>query len=144
VILFLIGAYLAIVSWWSIRRQGVVWAKSATARRFLQPTTLTITPVGVKLDTALTQSSMAWPLITEISTTPDRQFVLLSLDRQQTIMIPARAFEDAHALDSFIEEAGQLHRQYVGSRMLCPKCQYDLRGDPDAGCPECGWQREQR
>ncbi len=24
----------------------------------------------------------------------------------------------------------------------CPMCKYDLRGDLDAGCPECGWNRE--
>ncbi len=27
-------------------------------------------------------------------------------------------------------------------RGLCIKCGYDLRGDFSAGCPECGWQRE--
>lgn len=24
----------------------------------------------------------------------------------------------------------------------CPECRYDLRGNPDSGCPECGWNRE--
>ena len=24
----------------------------------------------------------------------------------------------------------------------CPACGYDLRGGKDAGCPECGWRRE--
>ncbi len=24
----------------------------------------------------------------------------------------------------------------------CISCGYDLRGDPDTGCPECGWNRE--
>jgi hypothetical protein len=27
-------------------------------------------------------------------------------------------------------------------RGRCPECQYDLRGDVGAGCPECGWGRE--
>ena len=27
-------------------------------------------------------------------------------------------------------------------RGLCIKCAYDLRGDFSAGCPECGWRRE--
>ena len=27
-------------------------------------------------------------------------------------------------------------------RGRCPKCAYDLRGDTDEGCPECGWGRE--
>ena len=27
------------------------------------------------------------------------------------------------------------------SKGLCPRCAYDLRGDLDSGCPECGWNR---
>ena len=29
-------------------------------------------------------------------------------------------------------------------RGLCPTCKYDLRGDLDAGCPECGWNRAEQ
>jgi ABC-type siderophore export system fused ATPase/permease subunit len=25
---------------------------------------------------------------------------------------------------------------------ICPSCFYDLRGDTNAGCPECGWGRD--
>ena len=28
-------------------------------------------------------------------------------------------------------------------RGRCPRCAYDLRGQLDAGCPECGWNRQQ-
>jgi len=28
-------------------------------------------------------------------------------------------------------------------RGRCPRCGYDLRGNLSAGCPECGWQREE-
>jgi len=24
---------------------------------------------------------------------------------------------------------------------VCPECEYDLKGIPEAGCPECGWGR---
>ncbi len=27
--------------------------------------------------------------------------------------------------------------------LRCPECGYDLRGDFSAGCPECGWRREE-
>lgn len=32
--------------------------------------------------------------------------------------------------------------QYWLARGMCPQCQYILRGDTDAGCPECGWNRD--
>ena len=31
----------------------------------------------------------------------------------------------------------------LARRGRCLKCGYDLRGDPAAGCPECGWKREE-
>ena len=36
---------------------------------------------------------------------------------------------------------GATKRALRTRRGLCPKCKYDLRGDLDAGCPECGWNR---
>ena len=33
-------------------------------------------------------------------------------------------------------------REIRRRRGRCLKCGYDLRGDYDAGCPECGWNRE--
>lgn len=36
----------------------------------------------------------------------------------------------------------QLKRARRRRRGRCPKCNYDLRGDFDPGCPECGWGRE--
>ena len=36
-----------------------------------------------------------------------------------------------------------LRRQIRRRRGRCPKCGYDLRGDLAAGCPECGWGREE-
>ena len=32
-------------------------------------------------------------------------------------------------------------RRYRGH---CPRCDYDLRGNSGAGCPECGWKRSDR
>ncbi len=36
-----------------------------------------------------------------------------------------------------------LRRFIRHKRGLCIKCGYDLRGDFSAGCPECGWRREE-
>ena len=38
-----------------------------------------------------------------------------------------------------------LHRRFrVAAREgACPACGYDLRGELEAGCPECGWKREE-
>ncbi len=36
-----------------------------------------------------------------------------------------------------------LKRAMRRRRGRCPMCKYDLRGDLDAGCPECGWGREE-
>jgi hypothetical protein len=35
-----------------------------------------------------------------------------------------------------------LRRHVRVRRGRCPKCGYDLRGSFDAGCPECGWNRQ--
>ncbi len=35
-----------------------------------------------------------------------------------------------------------LRRLIRSRRGHCIKCGYDLRGSPEAGCPECGWNRE--
>jgi hypothetical protein len=37
-----------------------------------------------------------------------------------------------------------LRRRMRRSRGLCTMCGYDLRGDIDAGCPECGWGRPRK
>lgn len=37
-----------------------------------------------------------------------------------------------------VSKARYLRRRRCG---LCPRCGYDLRGDPASGCPECGWGR---
>ena len=36
---------------------------------------------------------------------------------------------------------GAARRGLRKRRGLCPMCAYDLRGDLDTGCPECGWNR---
>ena len=36
-----------------------------------------------------------------------------------------------------------LRRHFRRKRGRCLKCGYDLRGDLDKGCPECGWKREE-
>ncbi len=38
---------------------------------------------------------------------------------------------------------GAARRGLRKKRGRCPLCAYDLRGDLDAGCPECGWNREE-
>ncbi len=41
-----------------------------------------------------------------------------------------------------ILNARQIRRWLRASRGHCPACRYDLRGDLEQGCPECGWRRE--
>jgi hypothetical protein len=36
----------------------------------------------------------------------------------------------------------QIRRHLRARRGRCIKCGYDVRGELDAGCPECGWNRE--
>ena len=42
----------------------------------------------------------------------------------------------------FIFAAYALRRRARRKRGLCVACGYDLRGDLEYGCPECGWRRE--
>ncbi len=47
------------------------------------------------------------------------------------------------ALCRFIRSvARDEHRIKRHERGQCAECGYDLRGDFDTGCPECGWNRE--
>ncbi len=41
----------------------------------------------------------------------------------------------------FVAGCNTLIRSRRTCKGLCPKCRYDLRGDHDTGCPECGWGR---
>ncbi len=43
---------------------------------------------------------------------------------------------------SLLHIAHYLARRRRRSRGRCPQCAYNLRGDLDAGCPECGWGRQ--
>lgn len=45
----------------------------------------------------------------------------------------------AYALLLGANEIRALFRRACGR---CPRCAYDLAGDPTPGCPECGWNRE--
>ena len=41
-----------------------------------------------------------------------------------------------------IAGSGALRRLIRLKRGRCPRCGYDLRGALQAGCPECGWNRQ--
>lgn len=41
----------------------------------------------------------------------------------------------------FLIAPGAMRRQHRRVRGRCPNCGYDLQGELDAGCPECGWGR---
>lgn len=37
---------------------------------------------------------------------------------------------------------GPVKRRHRRAQGLCPTCGYDMSGQADAGCPECGWNRD--
>lgn len=41
---------------------------------------------------------------------------------------------------TMLAEGESIKRQDASG--YCPMCKYDLRGDLDSGCPECGWNRD--
>ena len=51
------------------------------------------------------------------------------------------AFWSMAALTCF--HAARRFRRFVRGHasLPCPSCNYDLQGNPSAGCPECGWNR---
>jgi len=54
--------------------------------------------------------------------------------------LPTRIFSNKSEFERLVSQmiiaaAEVRHRK-------CPECRFDLRGNPDAGCPECGWRRE--
>ena len=65
-------------------------------------------------------------------------------------MLPLRPMLPGFVADTILFAAGflslfvlfqQVQRYDRRLRGQCAICGYDLRGQPDAGCPECGWNR---
>jgi hypothetical protein len=56
-----------------------------------------------------------------------------------TCWLPARVFPKPTDFDRFIAQMNI--RMLTTGRPSCPECGFDLRGNPDHGCPECGWRR---
>ena len=63
---------------------------------------------------------------------------------------PLRPIWPGFAIDTLVYGAlwlgllvgfGATKRALRTRRGHCPQCGYDLRGDLDAGCSECGWNR---
>ena len=44
---------------------------------------------------------------------------------------------------TFVVAARRIRGRLRVSRGRCYRCAYDLRGDSTAGCPECGWRRQE-
>ena len=72
--------------------------------------------------------------------------------RFQSVALPLRPIWPGFTLNTLTYGAAlyllffggvALRRQIRRKRGRCIKCGYDLRGDLGAGCPECGWKREE-
>jgi len=67
------------------------------------------------------------------------------------ISLPHRVLSDGFIINTLFYAAmwfgiffgvGFVKRVLRRKRGRCVKCSYDLRGEFDTGCPECGWGRE--
>ena len=58
-----------------------------------------------------------------------------------TLLVVAATVLALLSFSGAIRDARRILRTHLG---LCPMCKYDLRGDLDAGCPECRWNRAER
>ena len=76
--------------------------------------------------------------------------LLSSNDVQEWKLLPLRPLLIGFALNTIFYAAilwmpfapFVLRRHIRRKRGHCIKCGYDLRGDFAAGCPECGWRRQ--
>lgn len=136
-----IGIVMSVSIWRAQSRQLQKWIESQEMRRFLLKTTCTIQQQGIRIETPLNELSLAWPVFEKLESTADERYVLFWIGKGQAVIIPARAFANKEAMFAFLEFAKDFHSQYVGGKTVCPACNYDLRGDPMTGCPECGWMR---
>ncbi len=90
----------------------------------------TITRAGIPLP-------LTWGGETMLSTVPPHALPVLPIWRG--LLLDTGFFAAIWAIPMFGVPLVRARRRR--KRGLCPKCAYDLGGDPASGCPECGWGR---
>ncbi len=82
-----------------------------------------------------------WDMISSTRATQDYFYV--TIVESSTVIIPARVFDNRGDFDQFKEQINVYRAAEPSYERVCPTCRYDLSGSASAGCPECGWRREE-
>jgi hypothetical protein len=123
------------------RRLVQIMLRVGQNRLQLLEQTITVTPEGIEYRNIAGHRFLRWFAILRVQATEKHAFIYTDL--LHAFVVPARAFDTLVHFNRFVEVVNGHLAKAQAYGLICPKCQYDLRGEIVAGCPECGWRREE-
>ncbi|MEE8153715.1 MAG: hypothetical protein V3T53_02015 [Phycisphaerales bacterium] len=105
------------------------------------PMRVTIDPQRIVFERSSFGVWANWGMISSTRATQDHFYITIA--ESSTVITPARVFDNRGDFDQFTERINGYRDASPSYERTCPTCSYDLSGSASAGCPECGWRREE-
>ena len=116
--------------------------KSPYGKQLLDTQSVVITPEGLQQHGSFGEVSLNWSTFTEIQLAEKATY--FHVNAKLAIIVPRHAFLNEQECLVFMQKARLYYDPSGSPRQPCEKCGFDLRADPESGCPECGWNRKDK